>query len=166
MAQKASPRDAARIENEEKAIALRIGGASYKEIGQRLGLSCSAAHKMVMRVLEKDQRKTAEDRERLLQMELMRLDRMQLGLWSQAKAGNQGAVDRVLRIQERRAKYLGLDAPNRHELTGKDGDPMEIREEPGQLSDEELLEQGAHICHKYREDDATGAGDPVGDPTS
>jgi hypothetical protein len=125
MAQKASPRDAARIENEEKAIALRIGGASYKEIGQRLGLSCSAAHKMVMRVLEKDQRKTAEDRERLLQMELMRLDRMQLGLWPQAKAGNQGAVDRVLRIQERRAKYLGLDAPQRHELAGKEGGPIE-----------------------------------------
>lgn len=138
MAQKASPRDAARIENEEKAIALRIGGASYKEIGQRLGLSCSAAHKMVMRVLEKDQKKTAEDRERLLQMELMRLDRMQLGLWSQAKSGNQGAVDRVLRIQERRAKYLGLDAPSRRELSGPEGGPIQHEYDFSHLSDEEL----------------------------
>jgi len=138
MAQKASPRNVARLKNEEQAIALRIAGCSYKEIAEQLGLSCGGAHKTVMRVLEKDAAKTAEDAERLRQMELMRLDRMLLGLWTQAKAGNQGAVDRVLRIMERRSKYLGLDAPVRRELSGPEGGPIQHEYDFSHLSDAEL----------------------------
>ena len=36
-----------------------------------------------------------------------------LGVWKQAKDGHLGAIDRVLKIQERRAKLLGLDAPSK-----------------------------------------------------
>jgi len=42
-------------------------------------------------------------------MELERLDRMQLGLYEKAIKGHEGAVDRILRIMNRRASYLGLD---------------------------------------------------------
>lgn len=35
-------------------------------------------------------------------------------------------VDRILRIGERRAKILGLDSPDRLELTGRDGGPIEM----------------------------------------
>ena len=45
--------------------------------------------------------------------ELDRLDKMLQGLWSEARRGNYHSIDRVLRIMERRARYLGLDAPDR-----------------------------------------------------
>jgi len=34
------------------------------------------------------------------------------------------AIDRLLKISERRAKLLGLDKPEKRELTGKDGEPL------------------------------------------
>lgn len=38
------------------------------------------------------------------------------------------AIDRLLKIEERRAKLLGLDAPKKTELTGADGGPVEFSE--------------------------------------
>lgn len=40
--------------------------------------------------------------------------------------GDLAAVDRLVRILERRSRYLGLDAPQRHVLTGEDGGPIRI----------------------------------------
>jgi hypothetical protein len=47
-------------------------------------------------------------------------------LWPQVAKGNQGAVDRVLRIMERRAKLLGLDAPTKADVTSG-GQPLTFR---------------------------------------
>ena len=44
-------------------------------------------------------------------LELARLDALLAALWPQQ--GEPAVVDRVLRIMERRAKLLGLDAPTR-----------------------------------------------------
>ena len=43
-------------------------------------------------------------------MELERLSMMGAGIWAQATSGDFNAIDRYLKIMERRAKYLGLDA--------------------------------------------------------
>jgi hypothetical protein len=43
-------------------------------------------------------------------LELMHLDALQDALWPSGIAGDQGAVDRILKIMERRARILGLDA--------------------------------------------------------
>ena len=44
-------------------------------------------------------------------MELERLSALDAAHWDKAMQGNGEATDRVLRIMERRAKLLGLDAP-------------------------------------------------------
>ena len=54
-----------------------------------------------------------EPADELRTLELERLDRLLLGVWGQAAKGNQGAVDRALKIMERRARLLGLDAPTK-----------------------------------------------------
>lgn len=59
-----------------------------------------------------------EPADELRSLELERLDRLLLGVWSQAAKGNQGAVDRALKIMERRARLLGLDAPTKQALDG------------------------------------------------
>lgn len=138
MAQKASAKTALRIQNEEKALALRASGATYAQIGKQIDLTEVGARKMVLRVLGRLTSRANESAEQVLELELMRLDRMLLGLWPQAKQGNQGAVDRVLRIQERRAKYLGLDAPVRREVSGPEGGPIKHEYDFSHLTDEEL----------------------------
>src|SRR5205823_5555376 len=47
------------------------------------------------------------------QLELERLDALQKSLWGKALAGDMPALDRILRIMERRSGLLGLDAPAR-----------------------------------------------------
>jgi hypothetical protein len=49
----------------------------------------------------------------LREIELDRLDRLQRGIWERAKDGDIRAIDAVLRIIDRRARLLGLDAPQK-----------------------------------------------------
>lgn len=46
----------------------------------------------------------------LRKLELLRLDELQEVAWRFAMAGQLTGIDRVLKIMERRAKLLGLDA--------------------------------------------------------
>lgn len=107
----------AKNEKHRQALELRKAGASYELIAEKLGYSHpSGAHKAVTSALQKTLREPADD---LRNLELDRLDAMMLALWQQARQGNQGAVDRILRIMERRAKLLGIDAPTKQELIGE-----------------------------------------------
>lgn len=63
--------------------------------------------------------------ETILEMEVQRLDSLLQAVWGAALGGKLGAVDRVLSIMKRRAKLLALDAPDRLELAGPDGGPMQ-----------------------------------------
>ena len=73
---------------------------------------------------------------------MARLDGMLEKLWPKARRGEVAAVDRVLKISERRAKLLGIEAPVRIETTGKDGKPIEVSStqtiDPSKLSSQTL----------------------------
>lgn len=96
-------------ERRKKALELRKAGATYDDIGKQLGISKHAAYKHVMAALKEIREEVAEDARDVLRLELERLDYMQMRLWQQVQQGHNGAVDRVLRIMERRAKLLGID---------------------------------------------------------
>lgn len=90
-----------------QALELRRAGIKYTEIARRLGYkSRAAAAQDITRALDQIVR---EPGEAVLAQELDRLDAMLAGLWPDARRGEPAAVDRVLRIMDRRAKYLGLD---------------------------------------------------------
>lgn len=55
-------------------------------------------------------------------LELERLDVLQDTLWPLAIGGNLAAIDRILRIAQRRAELLGLDAPTKIAPTDPTGD--------------------------------------------
>jgi hypothetical protein len=88
-----------------QALGLRASGASYKQIGQVLGVSEPTAWRLVQ---QESANLISESAQEVLELELQRLDRLQLGLWAKAINGDVYAVDRVLRIMEQRAKLLGL----------------------------------------------------------
>ena len=99
-----------------QALELRKAGASYQQIGERLGISNGQAFQDVKREMAKIAEQATELATEVRQMELERLDAMHLGLWPEARKGHLGAVDRVLRIMERRASLLGLDAPKQQDI--------------------------------------------------
>jgi hypothetical protein len=101
----------------------RIGGQSLREIGEAEGVSPQAIHAMVKRVLGGV---VTESVEQARALELLRLDEiMNGGVWQRAKDGDLGAIDRVLKIMERRARLLGLDI---QPSFVHDGDGVEIDE--------------------------------------
>lgn len=110
-------------EREEEALSLRLAGLTYRVIGEQMGISESGAYKAVVRALKRLNERVTENAEEVRRMELERLDKMLRGLWPAALRGNQGAVDRVLRVMQRRAMYLGLDAPKALDVT-TDGKPL------------------------------------------
>jgi hypothetical protein len=112
------------LEHQRQALELRRAGLGYEAIGERLGLKKSQAHRLVTRALEEARAQVTANADELRAEELSRLDGMLQGLWPRARKGEVSAVDRVLKIAERRAKLLGLDAPEKRELFGKGGTPL------------------------------------------
>jgi hypothetical protein len=103
-------------EKGQQAIKLRMAGATTKQIATQLGYANeSGAYKAIMRELEQTTHKMSESTEAVRQLELKRLDQMQFPIWNQVMAGDTGAISTALRIQERRASLLGLDAPKQIE---------------------------------------------------
>jgi hypothetical protein len=101
----------------KEAVDLRIEGKTYREIGQELGVTPTRARQLVAEALAGLQKDTAESAEELRRLELDRLDQLQSGLWEEAAGGNLKAVGAALKIMERRARLVGLDAPSRTENT-------------------------------------------------
>ena len=114
-------------ERKLKALEMRKARASYAQIATALGVPKSTAWKLVQSALKQTMQEPSDD---VRKLELESLDRLQFALWQQATQGNHGAVDRVLRVMERRAKLLGLDAPVRTEHSGS----VDVRT----LTDDEL----------------------------
>jgi hypothetical protein len=128
----------AAAERARQALELRKAGAQYADIATTLGYAdASGAYRAVSRALAK---LTAEPAAELRELELLRLDRMLQAIWDQVIRGNHGAVDRALRIGERRAKLLGLDAPQKIAPTSPSGE-----EEYGAAAERYRLRQIAAI---------------------
>jgi len=97
------------LERETKILELRRAGVTWAVIAERTGYaSASGAYNAYQRIAERTIRPKLEE---LRDMELDRLDRLQAGVWGKAINGEIRAVDSVLRIIDRRARLLGLDAP-------------------------------------------------------
>ena len=116
---------------QRKALELRKQGFGFDHIAQELGYTNrSGAYKAVQAALADITAEAADDVRRL---ELERLD----GLWERAGAAlrdsdnardTAAAVGAAIKVQERRARLLGLDAPVKTQEVA-----------PDKLTDEQLL---------------------------
>lgn len=102
-------------QREERGLQLRLAGLSYARIGEQLGITGPGAHAAVTRAVRRQAERMAEDAELLRAIEVARLDEAQVVasalLRHQDSATRLRAVDRVVKLGERRAKLLGLDSP-------------------------------------------------------
>lgn len=114
-----SPRRIEAADKQRRAVELRRAGASFRQIADELGYaSVSSAYKAVMVALRKTLREPTDE---LRTLELERLDALTLVLWPKALQANLAAIDRLLRVMERRAKLSDLDAPTKIAPTTPDG---------------------------------------------
>lgn len=113
---------ARKLERQRQALELRRMAFGYAEIGERLSISTTQAFRLVKEAMSEAKAQVQADAGDMKAEELSRLDGMLRGLWPDARKGQHGAVDRVLKIMERRAKLLGLDAPVKMTQTNLEGD--------------------------------------------
>jgi len=91
---------------------------NYTQIGKTLGCARSTACRYVLSELEPRER-CREEAEHVRALELQRLDDLYTKAWDLVDAGgSETAIDRCLRIMERRSKLLGLDAAEKVEHSG------------------------------------------------
>jgi orotate phosphoribosyltransferase-like protein len=113
------------------ALALRLRGHNYVEIGEALGISSEGARYAVKNAMAEIRTESAETAIEVREQEAARLDRMLLRLESLAEQAGDDVTsvlaiqDRMVRIQDRRAKLLGLDL-QRVEVTGANGGAIQI----------------------------------------
>jgi hypothetical protein len=113
-----SPKRIAGVQLAEKALELRIAGKTFAQIGAALGISDTHAHRLVTNALAERKEHRARLAEGLLELELERCDRLQRALATQVARGDVRAVVATLKVMERRARLLGLDAAQKLEYVG------------------------------------------------
>ena len=104
-----------------RALELRQQGSTFQEIAREVGCGTTRAYQYVNGELQKLAQQCEESATLLRTLESERLDRLQAAIWEQAENGELRAVDRILKVMERRAKLPGLDGPTKVAATDPDG---------------------------------------------
>jgi len=101
------------IDHRARALHLRRGGLTFEEIATELKVDEKRARRLCSDAMEDARAQVAANAKELQAMEVSRLDAMMNSIWDAAMRGNLPVIDRVIKIMERRAKMLGLDAQER-----------------------------------------------------
>jgi hypothetical protein len=94
---------------------LLLKGAAPEDVQDILGISPSVYAQQIAKITRTQI--DAVYAQRVLELELQRLDVLQSSYWDQAVQGQLDALAAVLNIMRRRASYLGLDAPTQAQST-------------------------------------------------
>jgi hypothetical protein len=104
------------LEKQTQALKLRQAGTSYEDIAKALGYKGpSGAYQAVKSAMKKTLQEPADE---LRKLEASRLDEALRAIWPQVKKGNLLAIDRYIKISERRAKIMGMEAKSQVEISG------------------------------------------------
>ena len=132
-----SPRRLVAVDRQRQALALRIQGMTLQQIADAVGYkSRQAAHVALTAAIRKSMRPPEVTHERYVDLE--RLDVALFHVLRELVGGelnpftgletvpDTDAVPKLVQLLRRRADMLGLDAPVKQELTGRDGGPIEL----------------------------------------
>ena len=122
---RASPARVRRAEKQAQALDLRAAGASFRQIAKALGISVSNAHALVGDALDGMVRPSAE---RLLKLELHRLDQALMSIWPAVRQGDVAAVNAMCRLSEHRMRLCGVLQPTSYGLTLNQAFHVQARE--------------------------------------
>jgi hypothetical protein len=106
-----------------RVLNLAVAGWSETQIGAALGLPRKRVYKVLEAEIKKCDRLSLRGADELRRLEMLRLDEMLKALWPvisgqvTTRGGPARAVEVALKVCESRRKLLGLDAPEKRELT-------------------------------------------------
>jgi hypothetical protein len=101
---------AAQIEERRRKVAANLtGGLNYRDIAEVLGVSLNTIARDAKVIFERWKKETVSSRAEHVAVENHRLDRALNAIWPLVLQGNLPAIDRFIRLSERRAALLGLD---------------------------------------------------------
>lgn len=145
-------------ERRKQAYKLRIDGLSYRQIAEELGVSVGTAYSDIIALFERTKEQSDEMVQADRQVQVARLeaavaevmpmiradvsldalaedlDLEKLAEFASLKKLKLEAVDRLVKLDARIAKLLGLEAPVKKEISGPEGAPIEV-DARGELTD-------------------------------
>jgi hypothetical protein len=127
-----------------RAVDLRAAGTSYPDIADELGVDPTTAFHYVEEAPERflGEEIRCSDTARKLHVE--RLRALLQAAWPKAMAGDANAIASCLRIMEREAKLLGLDAPQKVDITQR----LRVIAEQEGLDYQELLAEAQDVIKR------------------
>lgn len=135
-----------------QVLQLRRAGAQFDAIADRLNLTPKAAKALFDKAL------ASFDPELSIALEADRLDRLHMAVWPAAQQGDVQAVDRILKISERRDKVVSTPTTNDHALRDAFDQSAQTSAELNPGWDAALVEAGRKIADRVDEAVATGEG--------
>lgn len=94
------------LEKRKQALELRLAGATYQQIADRVGYTDrSAAFRACKEEIDAIPREAASE---VRSLELDRLDHMWLRAWTRLQQNDLSVIDKLLRIHDARARLTGL----------------------------------------------------------
>lgn len=127
-----------------RALQLRIGGMPYHQIAEELGIDEKRASELVYHQLQGLRGEEVRNADVARQLHLERLDALMRANWTKAMAGSADASTIVLRCMERSSKLLGLDAPQKVDITHR----LRLMAEAEGLDYEELLAEANDVIKR------------------
>lgn len=88
---------------------LRMAGASWEEVAASLGYASANSAQTTVKASRRDRSQDTETLEDIVDLELQRLDMLQLICWRTAQQGDIKAVQTILAIMQLRMRMLGTE---------------------------------------------------------
>ena len=100
----------------KNVLKLRKMGLDAQQISGELDMPLDRVKNIISNALKALAKEMKGQAEQIRSLELTRLDELQTAIWADCMDGKLTAIDRVLKIMERRSKLVGLDAPERLDI--------------------------------------------------
>lgn len=100
-----------REERRKLVAANLLAGLNYREMAERLDVSIGTIKNDVDIILKRAQKEQVSGAEQWLAVQVRRLDRAINAIWGNVLNGDPQAIDRLQRLIDQQAKYLGYDKP-------------------------------------------------------
>ena len=100
----------------KNVLKLRKMGLDAQQISGELDMPLDRVKNIISNALKALAKEMRGQAEQIRSLELTRLDELQTAIWADCMGGKLTAIDRVLKIMERRSKLVGLDAPERLDI--------------------------------------------------
>ncbi len=105
----------------KRCMELRMGGRDLEAIGRELGISKQAVWYHIVKALEAMRAETTDAAQHYRDMQMVRLERMLDKIWHRVEIGDEESIATALKLFDRQAKLMGLDAPQKIAQTNLEG---------------------------------------------